>query len=257
MTRAPVPAWVLVTLAGVLAGGCAAQHEEGLRSEARYESEAPPDATFEQAAPAEEEEEQAVSLAHMQRELAANNAKLRELGVELPGSPVAREDAEPDADLARPTPGGAGAGVKGERIGDLGELGGGAKGSAGAGTASKSSTSKPTAASRERADKKKPSKDKTAADHVPSEPGAGKAGDGDGVRPEPAKATPISPTVGQHGDAGRCQQICELAEITCEIGGQICELADRHVGEPEYGLACVRASDDCDAAKEACDACIE
>jgi hypothetical protein len=53
----------------------------------------------------------------------------------------------------------------------------------------------------------------------------------------------------------RCDRVCGLAEATCELEAQICELAARHPDEPRYAQACVRAEQQCEAASEACQRC--
>jgi hypothetical protein len=77
--------------------------------------------------------------------------------------------------------------------------------------------------------------------------------------PKPAKASPAPTGVPDpdSGAVGRCQQICDLSGISCTLGDQICELAQRHPEEDDYVAACERAVADCDAAKEACDVCVE
>lgn len=53
----------------------------------------------------------------------------------------------------------------------------------------------------------------------------------------------------------RCERVCRLAEATCELETQICELAARHPDEPRYAQACARAEQQCDAASRACQTC--
>jgi hypothetical protein len=55
----------------------------------------------------------------------------------------------------------------------------------------------------------------------------------------------------------RCERLCRLAEATCELETQICELAARHPGEPRYEQACLRAEQQCIAASDACQRCEE
>lgn len=57
--------------------------------------------------------------------------------------------------------------------------------------------------------------------------------------------------------ATRCDRVCGLAEATCELETQICELATRHPDEPRYAQACQRAEQQCAAASEACNRCEE
>lgn len=53
----------------------------------------------------------------------------------------------------------------------------------------------------------------------------------------------------------RCERVCGLAEATCDLEVQICELATRHPDEPRYAQACLRAEQQCKAASEACQRC--
>lgn len=53
----------------------------------------------------------------------------------------------------------------------------------------------------------------------------------------------------------RCERVCRLAEATCELETQICELAARHPDEPRYAQACMRAEQQCEAATRACRRC--
>jgi hypothetical protein len=55
----------------------------------------------------------------------------------------------------------------------------------------------------------------------------------------------------------RCERVCRLAEATCELETQICELAARHPDEPRYAQACARADQQCEAASQACQRCEE
>jgi len=55
----------------------------------------------------------------------------------------------------------------------------------------------------------------------------------------------------------RCDRLCGLAEATCELETQICELATRHPDEPRYQQACLRAEQQCIAASDACQRCEE
>jgi len=209
MTRRSVGVGATVLL--VLVSGCALQHEES-PSPTQSMDAAPEAAAPEAAAPAPveslesaEESPAPPTVAELERALATNNAKLRELGVSLPAT--ARGGVAP----TKPEP---------SRLSD----GVGSKGGAGG------KASPP------------PAKDRDVAEQP---------------RPGPAKSTPVAPRTGQLDAGERCEQICDLAEISCGLGDQICELADRHTQEPEYLSACERAAGDCDAAKEACDACAE
>lgn len=204
--------WRALALGIGLASGCATQHEEVPNREAQFDAEAKlapePEQPSEAAPEAEATEEQLAprSLDEIERELALNNAKLRQLGVPL------------------------GINTKAEPSGEAGE-------------ARKQQTPKKEKDPRRSAGPGPTSKSKGAHDPAP--------------RPEQVKAVPLSPSDANPAQdaAGRCQRICELSAISCDLGDQICELADRHAQEQHYGSACERAISDCDVAKEACDAC--
>ena len=55
----------------------------------------------------------------------------------------------------------------------------------------------------------------------------------------------------------RCEMICDLAGMTCELEAKICRLAADHPGEARYENACARATADCDVAEAACRECAE
>lgn len=233
---------VLPTLLLVLASGCATPHEEAPRSEPASEREykdAGLEPAPEAAAPAEEDADP--SLDELQRELAANNAKLRELGVVL------------SAEQQIPTPEPVETGVSTPK--DSG--GGGSKAGSSMTPPGGKPSSKPEKFDQSKPEKKQPrrDKDKSASGAKPQDD-AQLDLDDDGSRPEPAKAAPPSLS-NELNPEQRCQQVCDLAAISCGLGDQICELADRHPDELDYASACERANGDCDAAKEACDACVE
>lgn len=226
MRRSLVWGLLLVTLPL----GCAAQYEEpaGTQPDSAREQAGEPEAAAMEAAPTAVRAEQAElanrSLADIELELASNEAKLRALGVELSTGELA-----PAPEPAPPGGGGTTATTKPDP---------------------RPSTS--PAPKQGRRDNDKPAKQKKTesagdADRFANPPPGG---------PEEAKAAPLSPTEQPKLDAAtRCIQVCELSEITCELGVQICELAQRHAGDRDYEQACARATDDCDAAQEACDVC--
>jgi hypothetical protein len=232
--------WLSLLL--VLPLGCAAQYEEpaGTQPDSAREQAGAADqdpAAMETPVAAEPAEPAERTLDEIALELASNEAKLRALGVELPsrietnlGSEVA-----PEAEPALPGGGGSGMAPRPEPKPSTAPAPKDAPGSA----------SKPAGQGRRDA---KPAKKKTedadASERFAQPP------------PEEAKATPLSPTEQPKLDAAtRCIQVCELSEITCELGVQICELAQRHAGDHDYEQACARATEDCDAAQEACDVC--
>lgn len=227
-----------LALALVLAAGCAMPPDEtaGAQpdSEAQKEEPAEPVAPEPGAAsPAPVGPQR--SLAELERELTNNEAKLQALGVELRARTTTADDAV----------------IGGEKPAQerKAEAGGGSG-------AAKSATRPSPAPSREdepsgkaKGDRKGSKPKKTDSAAVPG---------GVAPAPDPAKATPLSPTEQPQLDAAtRCSQVCSLSDITCELGVQICELAQRHVDNEDYEQACVRATEDCDAAQEACDACTQ
>jgi hypothetical protein len=239
MTRrsAVLPAVLLV-----LASGCATQPEDAQHSEPAGERELEEpgvEPTAEAIAPAEDEAPR--GLAELERELASNNARLRELGVELP-----REQQDAQAEI-----GGEGGGTAKQASGGDSN----ATPSVSPAPAGKAITSKPDAAQKGTKKPRRDAKDKTGGTK-PQDAELDTLDMDDGVRPEEAKAAPPSPT-NDLDPVMRCQQVCDLAAISCGLGDEICELADRHPGESDYASACERANVDCEAAKEACDACAQ
>ncbi len=55
-------------------------------------------------------------------------------------------------------------------------------------------------------------------------------------------------------DQSVSQRICELAVSTCDLERQICGLAARHPDEERYAQVCQRAGEDCQLARNACEA---
>lgn len=243
--------WGLV-LVLALPLGCAAQYEEpaGTQPDSAREQVGAPEpesAAMEEPTAIERAER---SLDDIEIELASNEAKLRALGVELPSRAITGGDASVAGELApKPEPA---------------RPGGGGGESVGGATATPTPDSRPSTAP---APKSEPTDSSKAAgtgsqQRRKDKPPKKKTEDADVSErfakppPEQAKATPLSPTEQPQLDAAtRCIQVCELSEITCELGVQICELAQRHAGDPDYEQACARATDDCDAAQEACDVC--
>ena len=69
-------------------------------------------------------------------------------------------------------------------------------------------------------------------------------------------ATHAGPSAGgSTGVVSRCTRICDIAESTCALAQQVCDLAAKHPDKPRYAKACTRAEQQCDAATEACDTC--
>lgn len=231
-------------LAFGLALGCAAQQDEamsreGVEDEARFaEAPAEPSATpTAEAAKSEDEPAPAPArelqnLGDVERELAANEAKLRALGVKLRAGGADEDEA-------------------GEE---------------------RKTESTSTRRDRKDGPKKKPSSQGAPQPTAPGDSApAGGGGSGKGTmpkqdsiaggalddvtQPDAAKATPLSPNSQQQDAATRCMSICDLSQITCELSAQVCELAERHTEEEDYRAACERAAQDCDVAQEACNEC--
>lgn len=234
---------LLPTLLLCLASGCATQSEDQ-RSEPAverdYEAQEQP-AALEAVAPAESEDVPR-TLAELERERASNNARLRELGVELP---VAQPELADEAATKSADPGG----------GD----GAGGHPAPSVAPAPNEPGKKPSTmprrdkSSEKKGEKRGDKKDKAAGGATPQDDAEL---DWDGARPEEAKVAPPSSTH-ELDAAARCQQVCDLAAISCGLGDEICELANRHPGDHDYASACERANLDCEAAKEACDACAQ
>jgi hypothetical protein len=247
--RRPSSEWLLLLLV-VLPLGCIAQYEEPAEPQpdsAREQAGAQDPTAIEAPVAAQPAQPAERSLDDIAIELARNEAKLRALGVVLPSRSSTTEknlgnEGEEDAvapEAEPPRPGGAGSGIT-PKPDSQPSTAPAPKGETGSATGS---SQKQGQGRRDNKPKKK-TEDADASDRFAQPP------------PEEAKATPLSPTEQPKLDAAtRCIQVCELSEITCELGVQICELAQRHAGDDDYEQACARATDDCDAAQEACDVC--
>ena len=87
---------------------------------------------------------------------------------------------------------------------------------------------------------------------APATPGRAQGGAaGKPAEPKPVAAEEQDDEVGR----GRCAELCDLAQATCELEAKICDLAARHTDDPRYGEVCRRADDDCRVASEACNLC--
>jgi hypothetical protein len=191
-------------------------------------------------------------LDQLERELAANEEKLRQLGVAIvatgsfadgEGSPTDTpakdvDEVRPDSPTPDPKPTQAPDGSSRTPDRKTGKAGG----------------SKPNS--------KKEDKSKTAT--IPGGAGAtgtkliGELDDGDAT-PEPAKSIQAPPTTEKPTEQAedRCPLICSLADSTCGLTDEICELAERHPDDDAYSIACERASGDCSLAREACLECVD
>lgn len=244
-----VPTRLVMIAALALTSACAAQHEEPVGDfEAKSASDrdgAPVvDAALDAPADADAEVEAAPStmpefgLAELEQALASNEAKLRELGVALPGAALAG-GAETKSDKSATTPPRPSINPGG-----------------GMGSSTMPAAEPSEKKSRSEKDKPKPKpkpKDRKRKDQLDDD-----LGDGDDrfaqPPPDQAKAGP-PPTARELDATTRCQRVCELGQITCELSEQICELAERHEGEDDYEAACERSVEDCAVAQEACNAC--
>jgi hypothetical protein len=235
-----------LSLAFLLAVGCAMSPEEstGAQPESEAAQDEPAQVT-EVAPPAPTAAGEPVerSLADLQLELSNNEAKLQALGVQLPVRTISGGDGALGAEKPEPAQ---------ERKPAADNV---TPRDAGGATPKSEKRPSPAPSSREDADTKgkegrRPKPKKSDTTSVP--------GGFAPPPPEEAKSTPLSPNEQPQLDAAtRCAQVCSLSDITCELGVQICELAQRHADNEEYEQACVRATEDCDAAQEACDACTQ
>lgn len=119
--------------------------------------------------------------------------------------------------------------------------------------------------------------------YVPPAPGRDRGAEGDGARADavaPAEPDDAPTTTSRAGapeeaeeraivskeakkdrraarnrTSTRCERVCGLAEATCDLQVQICELSDRHPGDVRYADTCARAQQQCDAAARECQRC--
>ena len=100
-------------------------------------------------------------------------------------------------------------------------------------------------------------------DAAPPEPGPAPTTAVDGVRADPAEAersvvfkeSKRERRAARNRTSTRCERVCGLAEATCDLQVQICELSDRHPGDVRYADTCARAELQCDAAARECQIC--
>ncbi len=82
------------------------------------------------------------------------------------------------------------------------------------------------------------------------------AGRAQGGVSQPAEAKPVAAQEpDDDNNRGRCAELCELAQATCELEAKICDLAARHTDDPRYAEVCRRADEDCRVGSEACTLC--
>jgi hypothetical protein len=58
-------------------------------------------------------------------------------------------------------------------------------------------------------------------------------------------------------DAGKCEELCELATSICSVQEKLCELADDHPDDDSYQGLCREARNECREAQESCVRCVE
>lgn len=58
-------------------------------------------------------------------------------------------------------------------------------------------------------------------------------------------------------DAGKCEQLCDLATSICSVQEKLCELADDHPDDEAYQGLCREARAECREAQESCVRCVE
>jgi len=58
-------------------------------------------------------------------------------------------------------------------------------------------------------------------------------------------------------DAGKCEELCELATSICSVQEKLCDLADDHPDDGAYQGLCREARNECREAQEGCVHCVE
>ena len=58
-------------------------------------------------------------------------------------------------------------------------------------------------------------------------------------------------------DAGKCEELCELARSICEVKTKMCEIADERVADNEYQNLCRQAKQRCERASNSCVRCVQ
>ena len=59
------------------------------------------------------------------------------------------------------------------------------------------------------------------------------------------------------GDAGKCEELCELSRAICEVKTKMCEIADERVADDEYQNLCRQAKQRCQRASNSCVRCVQ
>lgn len=60
-----------------------------------------------------------------------------------------------------------------------------------------------------------------------------------------------------NSNAGKCEELCELARSICEVQTKMCELADERVADNEYQNLCRQAKQRCQKASNSCVRCVQ
>lgn len=207
-------------------------------------------------APSPEEEfaDLETSLEAYEQQLASNEARLRAMGVLV----AARDDnsvaeAEAPGRFAPPPPPMT---TPPRKPADLGDA------DAAAGTRPTEAAKQPGTRTNEAKEKDR-SQDKKRVSR-PTPTAGGKAGTTSASSPAPSSAprsdvatadSPVRAEARQDANRGRCAELCDLADSTCDLEGKICDLAARHPGEVRFAEVCRRADEDCRIAAEACTLC--
>jgi hypothetical protein len=238
----------------LLASACAStdvQHEPRPVAEAANKA---PAAGF--AAPPVDDEfaELETSLEAYEQQLARNEARLRAMGVLVATrDDNAMAEAEAPSRFAPPPP----MTTPPRKSSDLGDHDQGA-----AGGTRPSEAARPDARAKDARDKESEKAKKRASRPTPTG-GAAKPGTTSASTPAPSSAprTDAAADSSTRTEArveegrGRCAELCDLADSTCDLEGKICDLAARHPGEARFAEVCRRADEDCRIAAEACTLC--
>ena len=240
----------------LLASACAStdvQHEPRPMAEAAKT----PAAGF--AAPPADDEfaELESSLEAYEQQLASNEARLRAMGVLVATrDDNAMAEAEAPSRFAPPPPMTTPP-RKPADLADQATVGGATRPT----EAAKSPDPRARDAREPEKDKEREKAKKRASRATPT--GAGKSGATSASSPAPSSAPrtdaagdgPMRPEAKADESRGRCAELCDLADSTCDLEGKICDLAARHPGEARFAEVCRRADEDCRIAAEACTLC--
>lgn len=245
----------------LLASACAStdvQHEPRPVAEAANKASAP---GFSAPAADDELAELETSLEAYELQLARNEARLRAMGVLVATrDDNAMAEAEAPSRFAPPPPPMT---TPTRKPADLGDSDQNA-----AGGTRPSEAAKPDARAKDaREQDKTPEKAKKRASRPTPTGGVAKSGTTSASSPAPSSAPRTDPTADTSTRAeakteakteesrGRCAELCDLADSTCDLEGKICDLAARHPGEARFAEVCRRADEDCRIAAEACTLC--